>query len=352
MISELSTLFMHRDAVSRSLSAENQDGRPGGGGRATSETTLHPPSAHAARELGPPWKMSPCISVEAGETVTLMNHEGPGFVRHIWMTFSEKFYRSAVLRVFYDHQQHPSIEVPLGDFFCNGWDARQNILAQPINVNPTGGMNVYLPMPFKTHIRITVENQAPELMAHLFYQIDYTLETVPEEALYLHANWTRSNPLQYMKLHTILDNVSGRGQFVGVFMTWQQNSPGWWGEGEVKMYIDDDESFPTICGTGTEDYFGGAWCFKENYSAPYLGYQKVSGKDVGARMTMYRFHVLDPIFFKSRIKIDVQALGWQSEGRYLPLSDDISSVAYWYQSMPSNRLAPLPRLSARVISHE
>jgi len=349
MFIDLSNIYTKRNAVSRSISAENPDGAPGGGGRATAETTLHPPSAQNARELGPGWKLSPCIAIAAGEPAVLMDHEGPGCIRHIWMPLDSKCYRDVVLRVYWDGSDHPSIETPIGDFFCNSWNKRQNIAAIPINVNPSGGMNCYLPMPFRKRAKITIENQAPDLLKHLFYQIDFTLEEMPDEALYLHAQWRRENPVQYGEPYTLLDGVEGAGQFVGTFVSWQQNTEGWWGEGEIKMYIDDDDEYPTICGTGTEDYFGGAWCFGENYSAPYLGYQKVSGDGVGSRLTMYRFHILDPVFFTRRLRITLQALGWRSRTRYLPLQDDVSSVSYWYQTWPASSFPALKAANEREV---
>ena len=346
---DLSTLYLKRETESRSISAENPDGARGGGARATEKTTLHPPAAQQARDLGPGWKMSPCRSIAAGETITVMDHAGPGVIRHIWLTCDSRFYRDAIIRIYWDGAEHPSVVCPIGDLFCCAWNARQNILAQPVNVNPSGGMNMYFPMPFRKHIRITVENEAPDEMAHFFYTINYTLEPVPDDALYFHAQWRRANPLPYKTEYVLLDGVRGQGQYVGTFMAWQQNSKGWWGEGEIKMYLDGDADFPTICGTGTEDYFGGAWCFGENYSAPYLGYQKVSGTDVGSRMTMYRFHVLDPVFFKQELRITMQALGWRTEQRYLPLQDDIASVVYWYQTLPHNPFPALPDRDAREI---
>lgn len=334
----LNNLYLKREAESRSISAENPDGAPGGGGRATAETTLHDKSARHARDLGPGWKMSPCIALDAGETATLMDHDGPGVIRHIWVTLSADYYRNVIVRIYWDGQDEPSVECPIGDLFCCSWNARQKILAQPVNVNPDGGMNMYFPMPFHEHVRITVENDAPSNLSHFFYTIDYTLEPVEPDALYFHAQWRRTNPLPYKESYCMIDGVEGQGQYVGAFMAWQQNNDGWWGEGEIKMYIDGDE-YPTICGTGTEDYFGGAWCFGEDYSAPYLGYQKVSGEGAGARMTMYRFHVLDPVFFKEDLRVTMQALGWRSKERYLPLQDDIASVVYWYQTLPH---APFP----------
>ncbi|HMB91081.1 MAG TPA: glycoside hydrolase family 172 protein [Rhodothermales bacterium] len=346
---DLSTLYLKREAESRSISAENPDGARGGGAQATPETTLHPPSAHHARDLGSGWKVSPCRSIAASETVTIMDHAGPGVIRHIWITCDSRFYRDAILRIYWDGAEQPSVECPIGDLFCCAWKERQNILAQPVNVNPSGGMNMYFPMPFREHARITVENEAAEDLAHFFYTINFTLEPVSADALYFHAQWRRTNPLPYQTDYVMLDGVRGQGQYVGTFMAWQQNNKGWWGEGEIKMYLDGDTEYPTICGTGTEDYFGGAWCFGENYSAPYLGYQKISGTDVGSRMTMYRFHVLDPVFFKQDLRVTMQALGWRKEQRYLPLQDDIASVVYWYQTLPHAPFPSLPSRDAREI---
>jgi hypothetical protein len=342
---DLGNLFLKRDAESHSLSAENPLGKKGEGAMAD------PQGAGPARELGQGWKVRPCLTLKAGETATLMDHDGPGIIRHMWFTFDKKFYRDVILRIYWDGQDAPSVQAPLGDFLCNAWNRRQNILALPINVNPSGGMNIYFPMPFRSHARITVENNSPDDLEGFFYTINYTLEALPQEALYFHAFWRRSNPLTYGQEYLIVDGIEGQGQYVGTFMAWQQNNAGWWGEGEIKMYIDGDEDFPTICGTGTEDYFGGAWGFGDDFSAPYLGFRQVTKKSgkVGARMTLYRFHVQDPVFFRSDLKVTMQALGWRSGRRYLPLQDDIASVAYWYQTLPHAPFPPLPDRDAREV---
>jgi hypothetical protein len=341
----LSNIFLGRNAESRSLTAENPRGEKGKGAMAV------PGGEGPARELGQGWKVRPCIKLDAGETATLMDHAGPGVIRHMWFTFSEKFYRDVIIRIYWDGQEAPSVQAPLGDFLCNSWNSRQDILSQPINVNPSGGMNIYFPMPYKGHARITVENDSPNDLEWFYYTINYTLEEVPEEALYFHAHWQRTNPLPYGTDYLILDGVKGRGQYVGTFMAWQQNNAGWWGEGEIKMYLDGDQDFPTICGTGTEDYFGGAWAFGDDFSAPYLGFLQVDKKsgEVGARMTMYRFHLHDPVFFLEDLKVTMQALSWRSEGRFLPLQDDIASVAYWYQTLPHNPHPPMPIRNLREI---
>jgi len=348
---DLSNLFLKRNAESRSLSAENFRGEKGQGGMATAATTLFPPAAYNARELGPGWKVSPCLSIPAGKSATIMDNDGPGVIRHIWFTFDPRWYRDLILRIYWDGQPTPSVECPVGDFMCCSWNQRQNILALPINVNPSGGMNCFFPMPFRTHVRIVVENDSPNDLPHFFYTINYTREAISDDALYFHAQWRRTNPLKYGEVYTLIDGVHGQGQYVGAFMAWQQNNAGWWGEGEIKMYLDGDRDFPTICGTGTEDYFGGAWSFGADFSAPCFGFQQVSGKsgEAGARMTLYRFHIFDPVFFKSDLKVTLQALGWRSEGRYLLLQDDISSVVYWYQTLPPAPFPPLPDRNAREI---
>jgi hypothetical protein len=348
----LSNLYLQRNAESRSLSAENFRGEKGKGGMATSETTLHKGSANCARELGQGWKMSPCLEIPAGESIAIMDHDGPGVIRHIWTTFDPRWYRDLIIRIYWDGAESPSVECPVGDFFGNSWGQRQNILSLPINVNPSGAMNCFFPMPFQKHARITIQNDSPNPMPHFFYTINYTLEEVSSDSLYFHAQWRRANPLKYGDDHLILDGVRGQGQYVGTFMSWQQNNAGWWGEGEIKMFIDGDGQFPTICGTGTEDYFGGACGFgAESYSAPFMGFQQVVGKSEtpGARMTLYRFHIQDPVFFKKDLKVTMQAIGWRSEGRYLPLQDDIASVAYWYQTLPTGEFPKLLERNLREI---
>jgi len=347
----LSNLCMKRDVESRSLSAENFRGEQGKGGMASSKTTLHPGSANSARELGQGWKVSPCVRLPAGQTLAIMDNDGPGVIRHVWMTLDQKYNRNLIVRIYWDGEATPSVESPIGDLFCCAWAGWQRINALPINVNPSRAMNCFFPMPFRKHARITIENQSPEDITQFFYTINYTLEPVTTEALYFHAQWRRTNPLKYGTDYVMVDGIKGQGQYVGTFMAWQQNNAGWWGEGEIKMFLDGDTQFPTICGTGTEDYFGGAWCFGGDYSSPYMGFQQVVKRsgEVGARMTLYRFHVQDPVFFKSDLRVTMQAIGWRSESRYLPLQDDISSVVYWYQTEPHAKFPELPDRNTREI---
>lgn len=351
----LGNIMKISNATSHSITAENVYGEKGKGGMADLTEAAQPEVAKigqkwdgpnpCARDLGLTWKVRPCITLPKESISTLMDVDGPGIIQHMWYTVNSKHWRDLILRVYWDGETTPSVETPLGDFFCNGWKDPTSILALPINVNPTGGFNCYFPMPFRKHARITIENRSPEDIRGFFYTINYAETEIDAEDAYFHAQFRRTNPLAYKEDYTILDSVKGKGQYVGTYMAWQQNSTGWWGEGEFKAFIDGDSKFPTICGTGTEDYFGGAWGFMGNFTAPYLGYPagNVDGKP-GNRHGLYRFHIQDPIRFQSDLRVTMQAIGWRSEGRYLPLQDDISSVAYWYQTEPHT---PFPELGTR-----
>ena len=326
-------------AETRSISAENFNGAKGGGGMATEGI-----SKECARDLGPGWKVSPAIAMKPHSTAALAEIEGPGVIQHIWITCAPEFWRSLILRFYWDGEAQPSVEVPVGDFFCNGWCERSNVTSFPVAVLPAGGMNSYWAMPFRKSAAITLENISDKEIPQFFYQITYSLTDVADNCAYFHAQWRRNNPLKYKEVHTILDNVSGSGHYVGTYMAWQSNSGGWWGEGEVKFYMDGDKEYPTICGTGTEDYFGGAWAFSEDgskyatYSSNYLGFHQVIEPNSiwrsQTRFGMYRWHVMDPIRFHKDLRVTMQALGWRSEMRYLPLQDDIASTAFWYQTEP------------------
>jgi len=334
-----------RNVKSRSISAENFDGSAGGGGRATEGT-----GANAARELGQGWKVSPSISLAGGETFEIAAIDGPGVITHIWLTLDSDFWRKCILRAYWDGSSEPAIEVPIGDFFCNGWGEFAQVNSEMISVNPLGGFNSYWPMPFRSGARLTIENTSSEAV-FVYYQVTYEIDDkdLTEKDIegrgYLHAQWNRSNPLPELTTHPIVQGVTGAGHYVGTYMTWGVNSNGWWGEGEVKMFLDDDDEFPTICGTGTEDYFGGAWDFVikgegyTTFSTPYLGMPQVIRPDglfvSQQRFGMYRWHVRDAIHFQTSLRVDIQALGWRSRKRYEPLRDDISSTAFFYLDRPT-----------------
>lgn len=350
------------NAQTRSICAENPDGKKSGGAQASPGD---PGTSPAASAMGRGWKVRPCLrDLAPGQTVTLADIQGPGVVQHMWFTVLTDVHRCLALRVYYDDQPHASIECPLGDFFANGLDGCALVNSMPIAVNPKGGMNSYWPMPFRKRIRITITNDGPKAINELFYQITYALQDVPSDAAYLHASWRRSMTTRENPEHVILDGVRGAGHYVGTALVWAQLSTWWWGEGEVKFFIDGDPADgPTICGTGTEDYFGGAWGFvmdhttdltPTTYSTAFMGYtQAVYGcpPKIGPRPpqhNLYRWHIPDPVRFQKDLRVTVQAIGWWVQsGKYQPLTDDIASVAYWYQTLPSAPVKPLPPMDER-----
>jgi hypothetical protein len=340
---------LHRlsNAKSRSISAENYTGAKNAGGAATEGT-----GAGCARDLGQGWKISPSVRLGAGETFTMADIEGPGAIQQIWLTPSGPW-RNAILRIYWDDQAQPSVECPIGDFFACGWGQYAQVSSLAVCVNPGSAFNCYWPMPFRRHCRMTVENRGTDGMT-LYYQVNYALNDVSEDAAYFHAQFRRVNPLPYGEVCTLVDGVKGRGQYVGTYLAWQVNNTGWWGEGEIKFFLDGDQ-WPTICGTGTEDYFCGSYNFEnqathqyQEFTTPYAGLAQVIRPDgvyrSQQRFGLYRWHITDPIRFEQDLRVTIQALGWRSGGRYLPLQDDIASVAYWYQTLPT---APFPVLGGR-----
>jgi len=339
-----------KNTKTRLVTAENVYGEKGKGGMAKTDGTVQDEvtkigqhsdiAMTAASELSQGFKVRPCISIKNREKIKILDVSGPSTITHIWITVDKRYLRGLVLRMFWDGEETPSVETPLGDFFCCGWSTPQNIMSIPINVNPTGGMNCFFPMPFRGSAKIEIENLTGEDVGGFFYAISLADGEISDDEAYFHARFNRVSPLEYKKDYVILDKICGKGHYVGTQMCWQQNNGGWWGEGEFKAFIDTDNEFPSYCGTATEDYFGGAWCFYDNFSAPFFGYRDLSAQggratnSVGNRHSMYRFHIADPICFEKDLKVTIQAIGWRSEGRYLPLKDDISSVAYWYQAEP------------------
>jgi hypothetical protein len=333
--SGLGSLSLLSSAETRSISAENPTGAKGKGGMAVDGT-----GAQAARDLGQGWKVSPCIAIAPRETAVLADINGAGVIQHIWITTHPQNWRRLVLRMYWDGDEQPAVQTPLGDFFCNGWCEYSPVVSQPIAVNPHGGLNSFWEMPFRQGARVTLESLADEA-APVFYQITYAESDVPAQAAYFHAQWRRSNPLPYKEVHTLLEDVHSSGHYVGTYLAWGVNNCGWWGEGEIKFYVDGDREFPTVCGTGTEDYFGGAWNFDvpghgyTPFCAPFMGLSQVIRPDglyrSQQRFGMYRWHIMDPIRFKTDLRVTIQGLGWRSGRRYLPLQDDIASTAFWYQ---------------------
>lgn len=352
----MSDIFRLRNGRSRAINAENPTGEKGKGGI-------------AASHLGPSRKGSPCLkNIMPNETVVLAEMDGPGIIQHIWITVNNKtsdadcyVLRDLVLRMYWDDEEVPSVESPLGDFFCCGFARECLVTSMPISVIPNRGFNSYFQMPFRKKVRITLENQHDNPIPDFFYQVDYCLyDELPEDTAYFHAQWRRQRITELAKDYVILDNVKGKGHYIGTYLALTTLERYWWGEGEVKFYIDGDEEYPTICGTGTEDYFGGSWSFahqvngktvEQTYNSPFLGYPYYSAHDelvhnpyhnddCPPMRGFYRWHLMDPICFEENLKVTIQQIGVCYKGLF-ERQDDVASVAYWYQSEPHQAFKPL-----------
>jgi len=348
----MGNLYRLSNAKTRSISPENFTGEKGKGGMARPEDQDKPNTANAsgaARDLGQGWKVNPYIRIQPGETFTMAEIEGPGAIQHIWMTPTGNW-RFSILRIYWDDETEPSVECPVGDFFGMGWGEYAPLNSLAVCVNPGSAFNCYWNMPFRKKCRITMENINDKDPMTLYYQIDYTLTEVPADAAYFHAQFRRTNP-NVTSDYTMVDNIRGKGHFVGVYMAWGVNNNGWWGEGEIKFFIDGDTKFPTICGTGTEDYFCGSYNFDrggqyKEFCTPYAGLHQVIRPDgtyrSQQRFGLYRWHIMDPVRFEKELKITIQDLGWRHGGRYLPQQSDIASVCFWYQADPHAKFPKLP----------
>lgn len=350
----LGSLPLLTDAETRSVSPENPMGKKGQGGMAAppeknSKAKL-PANAHAADELGVGWKVRPFARCNAHRTITLMDVDGPGIIQHIWLV--EDLNRGHVLRFYWDGEKEPSIEVPALEFFAVGHGKFAPVNSIAVVLNPKNAMNCYWPMPFRQHAKITLSNESDKDTELIAYQITYAETPVAENAGYFHAQWRHANTA-VQNPYVILDDVKGKGRYVGTFFAWRQNSTRWGGEGEAKFFIDGDKRFPTICGTGTEDYFEFSYGFPGG--APptgglYTGCEAIGDGKLGppSFYSLYRWHILDPINFHKDLKVTIQALGWNDGGQYAKQADDITSVAYWYQCEPHAPMLKLPPVKDRL----
>ncbi len=350
----LGNLSRSAAAQTRSISPENFTGATGQGGRSTDG------AAHrAARDLGVGWKVSPYILIEPGETFELADIAGQGAIQQIWMTLAKGRWRHTILRMYWDDHPHPSVQCPIGDFFANGWERYARVDSLAVCVNPGRAFNCYWEMPFYKRARITLENLSDEKIV-VYYQINYALRScrlIPLTFTHSSGVLTRYR----IKRFTPSSRISKARVSMSVRI-WPGGLTMQVGGARVKskFYMDEDEEFPTICGTGTEDYFCGAYCFDpgimeqdvesgyETYNSAYAGLPQVICPDgvysSQQRFGMYRWHIPDPIRFEQRLKVTMQALGWRTdkERRYLPLQDDIASVAFWYQMQPADCFPELP----------
>lgn len=357
----MGTISQLSNAKTRSISPENFTGQKGQGGMADpakdKDQRNAANAAQQAEELGVGWKVNPFIIVEPGETFTLAEINESGVIQHIWMTPTGNWNYS-ILRMYWDGEKEPSVESPISAFFGMAWSEYAPLNSMPMTVNPGSAFNSFWPMPFREKAKITIENIGDREM-RLYYQIDYAETEIGNDQAYFHAQYRRSKPTEGA-IHTIIDGIKGKGQYVGTYLAVAPNNNGWWGEGEIKFYMDGDKKFPTINGTGLEDYFLGSYNYEnqkthqyEEYSTPFAGLHQVIRPDglysSQQRFGMYRWHIQDPIRFEKDLKVTIQDLGWRAEddGRWQPLhylqqQSEMISVAYWYQTEPHNSFPKLP----------
>jgi hypothetical protein len=284
------------------------------------------------------------LNISPGETVTLAEIEGPGAIHHIWVTIAaEPFYgRKIILRMYWDGEITSSVEAPIGDFFGVGHGLNRNLSSLPISCSSEGrARNCYWHMPFRRSARITATNEGTRPVGAFYYYIDYReLSGLPRDIPYFHAQYRQEMPCQPDKNYLICE-TSGRGHYVGCNLSILQRAMGWWGEGDDMIYVDGEE-FPSLYGTGSEDYFSDAWGMREDENLFYGCPIQESDFQVGSKATVYRFHIPDPIPFKKSIRVTIE------HGHANNLSDYYSSVAYWYQSEPHKPYPPLPSVEKRI----
>ena len=327
-----------QNATSFAFSAENPTGTRAGGSRGGDCT-----------------KLSPTVTIHPGETLTLADTDGPGIIQHMW--FTGYVGHHFILRIFWEDQEYPSVEAPLSAFFGCAYD--ENFIDRDGNypvlnsaamlVAPGRGFNCYFEMPFKKHCRISMENRGDK-EENLYYIITGCHCDVPDNIGYFHASYRQEHPVTKGRSYTVIDGIHGKGQFLGVTLAAGMNGHNTcWVEGEARMYLDDDK-YPSIHYTGTEDYFCGSYGFgndiyRKNYqtfSGLYSGLFAILGDNSQfyngqQRFLLYRFHIPDPIHFEKSFRMTLDNMGWTG-----PRYDDYTSVAYWYQTLSGARLAELP----------
>ncbi len=295
-------------------------------------------------------------SVAKGETLVLADLEGPGEITHIWCTLGahDPFApRSLVVRMYWDGAEKPSVEAPLGDFFGVGHGAMVDFTSLPVAVGSHGrARNCYWKMPFRKSARITLTNESEEWdLDSFYYYVDWRkVESIADDAPYFHARYRQATPAQPGD-YTILD-TTGKGHYVGTVYSVMQMENGWFGEGDDRFFVDGEE-YPSLSGTGTEDYFNDAWGFRQ-FSTPFYGVSLWDGYFVGDRVTAYRWHVPDPVSFNTSLKVTIEHRGsiftdqMGEMGGFIERADWISSVAFWYQNPPTAATEPWTTAKDRI----
>ncbi len=322
---------------------------------------------HRASSADPTGGNADARKVPPGATWTVLDTDGPGLISHIWFTINDResyHLKRIVLRIYWDGEATPSVEAPIGDFFGLGLGAYHNWESQMLSVGSVKAMNSYFPMPYRRHARITVTNEGAMPIESLYYNVDYRTELheLPAGTIYFHAQyrqaqpnhgWTNNWANNYVPLTNDKKNLTGadnytffdaegHGQYVGVTLSVLQNQDGWWGEGDDMFFIDGAKT-PSITGTGSEDYFLGAWDFGgQPFSYQLYGAPVVGEELAGARSSVYRFHLDSPIPFTQSFKATIE------HGHANHRSDNFYSVAYWYQAEPHKPFPALPPVAQRI----
>jgi hypothetical protein len=287
--------------------------------------------------------------ISPGGTLTIAELEGPGAIAHIWFTIAHQarnYSRLMVLRMYWDGEEHPSVECPIGDFFGIGHGVDAPLSSMPIQINSQGrGRNCYWPMPFRKSARITVTNESDRPCDAFYYYIDWQKHpSLPEDTAYFHAMYRQEFPC-VMGQNYLLADIEGRGHYVGTVQSIVNISNGWYGEGDDFFYI-DGEKVPSLRGTGSEDYFCDGWGFWPHQGL-FSGAPLCEWGKAGDLTSVYRFHIPDPVTFKKSLRVEIEHKGSQefpdgTVNGYLERDDLMSSVAYWYQTEPHKRWPALP----------
>ena len=309
------------------------------------------------------------VEVKAMSTVTLADIKGAGSIRHVWFTINSPspfHLRELVLRMYWDGETEPSVEVPIGDFFGTGFEYEdlpgghrgqkyQSWWSLPITVQDRA-MNCYFEMPFANGARITLSNDGSQDVPNLYFHVDYLeyndTRRVADKGRF-HAQWKQETTHAVPETETGGKNVDGKnnyvfmeakgkGQYVGTILNVFGLSTGWWGEGDDMFFIDGETARATINGTGMEDYFNNAWMFQKEFNYPFIGYSQQGNRDWTGSHTMYRFHIEDPIYFQKSLRATIE------HGHANDREDDYTSVAFWYQTEPHQKLQPLPPVNQRL----
>ncbi len=297
---------------------------------------------------------------DPGQTRMIADMKGPGRINHIWFTASGNergFPRSAVIRIYWDGSDQPAVEVPLGDFFASGHGMQVNVNSSRIATSSFGrAYNSYWTLPFRKSARITITNESETESIGLYWYVEWEKRGIPSDVPYFYAQYRQENPAVPGRDYLIAD-IRGKGHYVGTVLSVRASHPGWFGEGDDRFYIDGDTT-PTLHGTGTEDYFNDAWAFRV-VNRPNYGVSIWEGMNAGSRITAYRWHVTDPVFFEDSLKFAIEHKGnlfyddfSLADGYTDRRPDFYSSVAFWYQQGKPKKFPVFPSVKERMPKYE